>query len=47
MNDNAENTSVDTVEQNNENTAKTYTEEEVMRLIQAESDRRTNQALAK
>lgn len=47
MNDNTENTSVDTVEQNNENTAKTYTEEEVMRLIQAESDRRTNQALAK
>lgn len=47
MNDNTENTSVDTVEQNNENSAKTYTEEEVMRLIQAESDRRTNQALAK
>lgn len=40
-----ENTSVNV----NENTeqVKTYTEDEVMKLIQSESDRRTNQALAK
>lgn len=34
------------VEQSTEE-VKTYTQEEVMKLIQAESDRRTNQALAK
>lgn len=32
---------------NTENEVKTYTEEEVLKLIQAEADRRTNQALAK
>ena len=44
-----ENTNVDVNEEvgsENEET-KTYTQEEVMKLIQAESDRRTNQALAK
>lgn len=44
-----ENTNVNVNEEvvsENEET-KTYTQEEVMRLVQAESDRRTNQALAK
>lgn len=44
------NTSVEAteqVEQQAEETAKTYTAEEVARLIQAEADKRTNQALAK
>ena len=44
------NTSVETteqVEQTTEETVKTYTAEEVARLIQAEADKRTNQALAK
>ena len=48
MNENIENTSVE--ETNNEQideSVKTYTAEEVDRLIQAEADRRTNQALAK
>lgn len=34
-------------EQENNHAAKTYTEEEVQNLLQAESDRRVNQALAK
>ena len=46
-----ENTNVNVNEnENNENQqqeAKTYTAEEVAKLIQAEADRRTNQALAK
>ncbi len=43
--DNLENTSVNT-ENTENNEVKTYTEEEVLKLIQAEADRRTNQALA-
>lgn len=39
------NTSVEN--ENEQQEEKTYTQEEVMKLIQAESDRRTNQALAK
>lgn len=43
-----ENTSVEnTVEEQTDAPVKTYTEDEVLKLIQAESDRRTNQALAK
>lgn len=43
------NTSVneEVVTETTETTEKTFTESEVMKLIQAESDRRTNQALAK
>lgn len=46
MEENMNNTSVETTEQNDDS-VKTYTAEEVAKLIQAESDRRTNQALAK
>lgn len=44
-----ENTNNNVVEQEGQETQeqKTYTQEEVLRLIQAEADRRTNQALAK
>ena len=44
-----ENTNNNVVEQESQETQeqKTYTQEEVLKLIQAESDRRTNQALAK
>ena len=46
MNENNENNVVETVEQTDA-PVKTYTEDEVLKLIQAEADRRTNQALAK
>ena len=46
MNENNENNVVEAIEQTDA-PVKTYTEDEVMKLIQAESDRRTNQALAK
>ena len=46
MEENITNTSVETTEQNDDS-VKTYTAEEVAKLIQAEADRRTNQALAK
>lgn len=43
-----ENTGVEnTVEEQIDEPVKTYTEDEVLKLIQAEADRRTNQALAK
>ena len=45
MEENTNNNVVNTEQEVEE--VKTYTEEEVMKLIQAESDRRTNQALAK
>lgn len=45
MEENTNNNVVDTEQEVEE--VKTYTEEEVLKLIQAESDRRTNQALAK
>lgn len=41
-----ENTSVETVETNNEE-VKTYTQEEVLALLQSETDKRVNQALKK
>ena len=41
------NTSVNENENNQQEENKMYTQDEVMKLIQAESDRRTNQALAK
>lgn len=49
MEDNMNNNSVNTENENNENQqeTKTYSAEEVAKLIQAEADRRTNQALAK
>ena len=49
----AENTDIDITnenpdeEQENNPAAKTYTAEEVQKLLQAEADRRVNQALAK
>lgn len=49
----AENTDIDITnenpdeEQENNSAAKTYTAEEVQKLLQAEADRRVNQALAK
>lgn len=47
MNENAINTSVNNNEEVVENTAeKTYTQEEVLKLIQSESDKRVSQALA-
>lgn len=46
MEENITNTGVETTEQNDDS-VKTYTAEEVAKLIQAEADRRTNQALAK
>lgn len=46
MEENTTNTGVETTEQNDDS-VKTYTAEEVAKLIQAEADRRTNQALAK
>lgn len=46
MNENNENNVVEAVEQTDAS-VKTYTEDEVLKLIQAEADRRTNQALAK
>ena len=46
MNENNENNVVEVVEQTDA-PVKTYTEDEVLKLIQAEADRRTNQALAK
>lgn len=46
MNENNENNVVEAVEQTDA-PVKTYTEDEVLKLIQAEADRRTNQALAK
>ena len=46
MNENNENNVVETVEQTDA-PVKTYTEDEVLKLIQAEADRRTNQALSK
>lgn len=46
--DNLENTSVETTnEQVEETTEETYTKEQVMKLLQAESDRRVSSALAK
>lgn len=45
MEENTNNNVVDTEQEVEE--VKTYTEEEVLKLVQAESDRRTNQALAK
>ena len=45
MDENTNNNVVNTEQEVEE--VKTYTEDEVLRLIQAESDRRTNQALAK
>lgn len=45
MDENTNNNVVNTEQEVEE--VKTYTEEEVMKLIQAETDRRTNQALAK
>ena len=48
MEDNMNNTGVNENENNeNQQETKTYSAEEVARLIQAEADRRTNQALAK
>ena len=47
MNENNENNVVETVEEQTDAPVKTYTEDEVLKLIQSESDRRTNQALAK
>ena len=41
------NTSVNESENNQQEENKMYTQDEVMKLIQAEADRRTNQALAK
>ena len=41
------NETTEVVETTPQEETKTYTQEEVMKLIQAESDRRTNQALAK
>ena len=46
MEENITNTGVEKTEQNDDS-VKTYTAEEVAKLIQAEADRRTNQALAK
>lgn len=46
MNENNENNVVEEVEQTDA-PVKTYTEDEVLKLIQAEADRRTNQALSK
>ena len=46
MEENITNTGVETTEQNDDS-VKTYTAEEVAKLIQAEADRRTNQVLAK
>lgn len=45
MNNNVVNNEVDTT--TNENEEKTYTQEEVLKLLQVESDRRVTQALAK
>ena len=47
MNENNENNVVETVEEQTDAPVKTYTEDEVLKLIQSEADRRTNQALAK
>lgn len=47
MNENTNNVVNETTTEQEVEEVKTYTEEEVMKLIQAESDRRTNQALAK
>lgn len=48
VNEQTENQSTESENQNEQaQGAKTYTEEEVQKLIQAESDRRTNQALQK
>ena len=47
MEDNNLNVDIETNEENEVNEVKTYTAEEVAKMIQAESDRRTNQALAK
>ena len=48
MEDNMNNTGVNENENNeNQQETKTYSAEEVAKLIQAEADRRTNQALAK
>lgn len=48
MDENTNNNVVDTEQESQETQEqKTYTQEEVLKLIQAESDRRTNQALAK
>ena len=41
------NTSVNESENNQQEENKMYTQDEVTKLIQAEADRRTNQALAK
>ena len=40
-----ENVNVNETEVEEKSTEKTYTQEEVLKLIQAEADRRTNQAL--
>lgn len=40
------NTSVDTVEETTKEEVKTYTQEEVLKLLQSETDKRVNQALA-
>ena len=45
--DNLENNVVTEEMENQAEEVKTYTAEEVAKLVQAESDRRTNQALAK
>lgn len=46
MNENLNNTSVETQETETTETEKTYTQEEVMKLIQSETDKRVTQALA-
>ena len=47
MNENNENNVVETVEEQTDAPVKTYTQDEVLKLIQSEADRRTNQALEK
>lgn len=47
MNENNENNVVETIEEQTDAPVKTYTQDEVLKLIQSEADRRTNQALAK
>ena len=46
-NTNVQNLETGSASENQEQETKTYTQEEVLRLIQSEADRRTNQALAK
>ena len=46
-NTNVQNLETGSASENQEQETKTYTQEEVLKLIQSEADRRTNQALAK